>query len=57
MAEQSDGGDLVSGYQWSILFMMGMPFAILTGLGGYVYYEVRKARQKQQPDREESLGG
>jgi len=47
MADQSDGGDLVSGFQWSILFMMSMPFAILSFFGGYVYLEVRRARTRQ----------
>jgi uncharacterized paraquat-inducible protein A len=46
------GGDeasqqLIRGYFWSILFMMSMPFAILFGLGGYMYLEVRRARAKQ----------
>jgi hypothetical protein len=46
------GGDeasqqLVRGYFWSILFMMSMPFAILFGLGGYMYLEVRRARARQ----------
>jgi hypothetical protein len=32
------------GYFWSILFMLSMPPAILCTLGGYFYYEVRRAR-------------
>ena len=48
MAEQSDGGDLVAGFQWSILFMMAMPFTILSFFGGYVYLEVRRAKTRQQ---------
>ncbi len=35
---------LVRGYQWSIIFMMSMPFSILGGIGGYFYYLIRKAR-------------
>lgn len=38
---------LVRGYFWSILFMMSMPFLILTGIGGYFYYEIRRARAQQ----------
>ena len=33
------------GYYWSILFMMSMPFLIAASLGGYFYWEIRKARQ------------
>ena len=38
---------MVRGYFWSIIFMMSMPFVIFFGLGGYFYYEVRKARSAQ----------
>jgi hypothetical protein len=33
---------LVRGYFWSILFMMSMPFLILSGLGTYMYMLVRR---------------
>lgn len=36
---------LVSGYYYSILFMMSMPFLLLGSIGGYFYLEVRKARK------------
>ncbi len=36
---------MVSGYFWSILFMMSMPFLILSGLSLMFYLEVRKARR------------
>ena len=36
-------GDIVSGYFWSILFMMSMPFTILGSLSGYMYLLVRRA--------------
>ena len=50
------GASLVQGYFWSILFMMSMPFLIISALGGYFYYEVRKARARQaQPDLEPSV--
>ena len=48
LADQTGGGDMVAGYFWSILFMMGMPFTIFTGIGGYMYLEVRKARKRQE---------
>lgn len=36
---------LVAGYGWSIVFMMSAPFVIMTVLGAYFYYEVRKAHR------------
>ena len=47
IAEGGNSGDLVSGYGWSIVFMMSMPFLILTGLGSYFYYEICRARREQ----------
>ncbi len=41
-----NGGDLVAGYGWSIIFMMSMPFLIFLSLGAYFYYEVCKARRQ-----------
>jgi hypothetical protein len=37
---------MIQGYFWSILFMMSMPFLTLLGVGGYFYWEVRKARAR-----------
>lgn len=42
-----NAGNLVAGYGWSIIFMMSMPFLILTSLGSYFYYEICKARKTQ----------
>lgn len=44
LASGSGGGDLVSGFFWSILFMLSMPFLLLGSFGLYFYYLVRKAR-------------
>lgn len=41
------GGNLVRGYQWSILFMMSMPFLILAGMSSMFYLDVRRARKRQ----------
>jgi hypothetical protein len=38
------GGDLISGYFWSILFMMSMPFVLLSAFCGSMYLAVRRAR-------------
>lgn len=46
LAQQGENGPNVArGFYWSILFMMGTPFAILGGFSGYMYLEVRKARR------------
>ena len=42
-----NGGNLVQGYFWSILFMMSMPFLILSGMCGMFYLDVRRARRKK----------
>ena len=53
----SSGGDLVSGFFYSILFMLSMPVLIFTGMGTYFYILVRRARAAQtassaiQPER------
>ncbi len=48
-AEQgASGKNLARGFYWSILFMMGTPFAILGGFSGYMYLEVRKARRRAE---------
>ncbi len=39
---------MVRGYFWSILFMMGMPFALVGTFGAYCYLEVRRRRFGQQ---------
>jgi hypothetical protein len=44
LANSQGGGDLVSGFFWSILFMMAMPFTILGSFSGYMYWQVRRAR-------------
>lgn len=36
---------LARGYAYSILFMLSMPPLIFSGLAGYFYWEVRRARR------------
>lgn len=38
-------GDILSGFMWSILFMLSMPFALVSSFGAYMYVLVRKARR------------
>lgn len=40
-------GNLVSGYFWSILFMMSMPFLLLGSIGSYFWWEVRRAQAER----------
>lgn len=47
LAGDANAANLVNGFGWSILFMMAMPFLILSGIGAYFYYEIRKARHAQ----------
>jgi heme/copper-type cytochrome/quinol oxidase subunit 2 len=48
------GQKMLSGWFWSIVFMMSMPFAILGTLGGYMYWIVRKARLAQATEAAET---
>jgi len=41
---------MVRGYFWSIMFMMAMPFSILTAMSTYFYMLVRKARKLKAAD-------
>lgn len=54
LAADSGQGDLVSGFFWSILFMLSMPFIVLGGMSGYFYYLVRRARGAAADEARES---
>ncbi len=41
------GRSLVAGYFYSILFMMSMPFIILTTFGSFAYRAVKKAEAQR----------
>jgi heme/copper-type cytochrome/quinol oxidase subunit 2 len=47
MAADPAAANIARGYFWSILFMLSMPILILTGLGSYFYWEVRRAYARQ----------
>lgn len=38
---------MVSGYFYSILFMMAMPFVVLGTFGGFAYLSIRRAREAE----------
>ncbi len=42
--------ELIQGYFWSIMFMMAMPFSILTGISTYFYLLVRKKKKGERLD-------
>lgn len=42
--------ELIQGYFWSIMFMMAMPFSILTGIGTYFYLLIRKNKKNISKD-------
>ena len=44
-----NGQNLARGFYYSILFMVSMPFLIFGGLCSYFYWEVCRARARQQP--------
>jgi hypothetical protein len=44
-----NGQNLARGFYYSILFMLSMPFLIFGGLCSYFYWEVCRARARQQP--------
>jgi hypothetical protein len=44
------GQSLAAGFFYSILFMMGMPFAILGTFGGLAYLSIRRARAQASTD-------
>jgi hypothetical protein len=59
--EGISGADPVSvaratGYFYSILFMMSMPFVIVGTFGGLAYFSIRKAREQQNAKGELSPG-
>ncbi len=50
-ANDNQGGNLVAGYFWSILFMMSMPFILVGTFGGSMYLSVRRARASKPRQR------
>ena len=44
IASQQGGGDLKSGFFYSILFMLSMPFTIFGSMSGYFYWQGKKGK-------------
>jgi hypothetical protein len=53
LAHDPSTANLARGYAYSIMFMLSMPPLIFGGLSAYFYWEVRRARARQdgQPGR------
>jgi hypothetical protein len=39
---------LVNAFNWSILFLMAMPYAVLGSIGGWLFYVHRRAARKSK---------
>jgi hypothetical protein len=48
-AEVAAGGSLAEGFYYSILFMMAMPFVLVGGFGGVLYWGIRKSATRSAP--------
>jgi hypothetical protein len=46
-ANDPEHAGIVKGYFYSILFMMGMPYALITCFGLYMWRQVKSARAKE----------
>jgi hypothetical protein len=44
---------MASGYFYSIVFMMSMPFVILGTFGSFAYYSIRKAKLNRSSPRDD----
>jgi hypothetical protein len=53
-ANDPEHAGIVKGYFYSILFMMGMPYALITCFGLYMWRQVKLARARD-PAKSESL--
>lgn len=44
----ASGGDRIAGaFNWSILFLMGMPYTIMGSVAGWIFYAHRRAARKR----------
>jgi heme/copper-type cytochrome/quinol oxidase subunit 2 len=48
---------MATGYFYSILFMMSMPFAILGTFGSLAYFSIRRARERRSLENGQSIDG
>jgi uncharacterized membrane protein len=48
LADNPNGQSMAAGYYYSILFMMSMPFIILTTFGSFAYRSVKRAQAERE---------
>jgi uncharacterized membrane protein len=53
--ESSSGGNLQAGFQYSILFMMSVPFILFGSLSGLFYWQVRRAAAVAEADSRDNV--
>lgn len=47
-SNETQAKNMAAGYYYSILFMLSMPFLIITSFSGWMYLAVRKARVERE---------
>lgn len=52
-SDLQQGWNLTQGMGYSIYFMLSMPFLVLGGFAGLLYWKVRKARRLEQSETEQ----
>ena len=43
-----DGGPIEEAFNWSVLFLMAMPYAVVGSIAGWLAYSYRRSAAKQQ---------
>jgi hypothetical protein len=52
----ADGNDpLTDAFNWSVLFLMAMPYAIVGSIGGWIFYRHRSVRKREMPEKKAPL--
>jgi len=48
----ADGHDpLTDAFNWSVLFLMAMPYAIVAAIAGWIFYRHRSARKQEMLEK------
>src|SRR5215471_10413701 len=48
----ADGNDpLTDAFNWSVLFLMAMPYATVGSIAGWIFYRHRSARKQEMPEK------
>jgi len=41
---------IVEAFNWTVVFLMGMPYVILAGVAGWIFYHYSRSRRKKVAD-------